>query len=214
MRKSSFAAVAAAAFVVAGTASADIINVTGAFVEISPPASVLLGDLESNTEIFAFAEMLGIDLESLEVDITLPGFYDELADLTPGVIFPETPVDVFFAHADPVGAENFVQFIGSITFDQDILGVIVLTSNLDATDDGLGHPGTQYPTGLIRGRGMDFAGANFDFITLSEDRRTITVDWRARHSVDQIRIITAVPGPGGLVLLVGAGLVGVRRRRR
>ncbi len=213
MRKKSLVP-ALAAFVFAGTASADIINVTGAFVEISPPPSVLMGDLESSTEIFAFREMLGLEVESIEVDITLAGFYDELDDLTPGVIFPETPVDIFFVHADPVGAEDFVQYVGTITFDQDILGVIVLTSNLDATDDGLGHPGTQYPTGLIRGRGMDFAGANFDFITLSEDRRTITIDWRARHSVDQIRIITAVPAPGGLALLAGAGLVGIRRRRR
>ncbi len=197
----------------AGPASAGIINTTGAFVEISPPGSVELGALESNTEIFAFAEMLGVWLEGdLPVDITSPGVYASADDLTPGLIFPKMPVDIYFLHSDPVGSDT-VTLLGSITFDQDILGIIVLSAGLDATDATLGYPGTVYPTGLS-GRGLDFAGSNFDILTLSEDRRTITVDWRTGTKVDHIRIITAVPGPGGLALLALAGLVGARRRRR
>ncbi len=197
----------------AGPASASIIGMTGALVEISPPGSVELGALESNSEIYAFAEMLGLMLEGdLAVDITSPGSYSSADDLTPGFIFPEMPVDVYFLHSDPVGGDT-VKLVGSITFDQDILGIIVLSASLDATDFILGFPGTVYPTGLS-GRGLDFAGTNFDILTLSEDRRTINVDWRTGFKVDQIRIITAVPGPGGLALLVLAGLVGVRRRRR
>ncbi len=197
----------------AGPASAGIIETTGAFVEISPPGSVELGALESNSAIFAFAEMLGIRLEGdLPVDITRPGVYDSADDLTPGLIFAEMPVDIYFLHSDPVGGDT-VKLVGSITFDQDILGIIVLSAGLDATDAMLGYPGTVYPTGLS-GRGLDFAGSNFDILTLSEDRRTITVDWRTGFKVDQIRIITAVPGPGGLALLALAGLVGARRRRR
>lgn len=195
-----------------GIASAGIIDTSGAILEIVPPSSVELDALESNSKIFAFTEMPGLTLDyELAVDITSPGFYGEVGNLTPGSIEAKTVVDVYFIHFDPV--KNLVNLLGSITFDQDILGVIVLNESLDATDRMLGFPGTAYPTGL-NNRGLDFGGVYSDFITLSEDRRTISINWQATRRVDQIRIITAIPAPGALVLLGLAGLAGTTRRRR
>ncbi len=196
----------------AGIASAGIIDTTGAIMEIAPPPSVELDALQSNSTIFAFTEMLELTLgKDVAVDITSPGFYNEPGDLTPGSIGAKTAVDVYFIHFDPV--VGLVNLLGSITFDQDILGVIVLNESLDATDGTLGFPQTAYPTGLIN-RGLDFGGVYSDFITLSEDRRTISINWQATRKVDQIRIITAIPAPSALVLLGLGGLAGTTRRRR
>ena len=176
-----------------GIASAGIIGTTGAIMEIAPPPSVELDVLESNSTIFAFTEMIGLSLgKDLAVDITSPGSYSEPGDLTPGLIAAKTVVDVYFLHFDPV--TGLVILSGSITFDQDIVGVIVLSDSLDATDRSLGFPGTAYPTGLTT-RGLEFGGVNSDFITLSEDLRTISIDRQATTGMDQIRIITAIPAP-------------------
>ncbi len=195
-----------------GVASAGIIDTTGSILQIVPPSSVELDVLESNSQIFAYTEMLGLTLDyELAVDITSPGFYGEAGNLTPGSIGAKTVVDVYFMHFDPVS--GLVNLLGSITFDQDILGVIVLNESLDATDGTLGFPQTAYPTGLIN-RGLDFGGVYSDFITLSKDLRTISINWQATRKVDQIRIITAIPAPGALVLLGLGGLAGTTRRRR
>ncbi|MCZ6734948.1 MAG: hypothetical protein O7C65_04065 [Planctomycetota bacterium] len=195
-----------------GIASAGIIDTTGAILEILPPPSVELGALEDSSHIFAFTEMLELPLgDELAVDITSPGFYGEVRDLMPGLIGAKTVVDVYFIHFDPV--VGLVNLLGSITFDQDILGVIVLSDSLNATDGTLGFPPTAYPTGLIN-RGLDFGGVYSDFITLSKDLRTISINWQATRKVDQIRIITAIPAPGALVLLGLAGLARTTRRRR
>ena len=173
-----------------GIASAGIIGTTGAIMEIAPPPSVELDALESNLRIFAFTEMLGLTLgKDIAVDITSAGSYSEPGDLTPGSIAATTVVDVYFLHFDPV--TGLVNLSGSITFDQDIVGVIVLSDSLDATDRTLGFPGTTYPTGLTT-RGLEFGGDFSDFITLSEDLSTISIDRSATTGVDQIRIITAV----------------------
>lgn len=195
-----------------GIASAGIIDTSGAILQIVPPSSVELGALESSSKIFAYTEMLGLTLDyELAVDITSPGFYGETRNLTPGSIGAKTAIDIYFVHFDPVS--GLVNLLGSITFDQDILGVIVLNDSLNATDRTLGFPQTAYPTGL-NNRGLDFGGIYSDFITLSENRRTISINWQATRRVDQIRIITAIPAPGALVLLGLAGLAGTTRRRR
>ncbi len=195
-----------------GIASAGIIDTSGAILQIVPPSSVELDALESSSNIFAFTEMFGLTLgKDVAVDITSPGFYGEARNLTAGSIWMNTVVDVYFLHFDPV--TGLVNLSGSITFDQDILGVIVLNESLDATDGTLGFPPTAYPKGL-NNRGLDFGGVYSDFITLSDNLRTISINWQATRRVDQIRIITAIPAPGALVLLGLAGLAGTTRRRR
>jgi hypothetical protein len=114
-----------------------------------------------------------------------------------------------------------------VTFSTDILGVILRQGNRNLTDsDGpLGAPGTDYPG--ADGRGLELGAASnpdSDQVTLSADRRTLTVHLAVAGVVDEIRVITAesfdqpapVPEPASLTL--GAiGMVaaaGWSRRRR
>jgi hypothetical protein len=181
---------------------------------IPPPPSVRPGALTSPDHFFAFYEGPGVTLSTpLHVDITTPGTYSNFNSLSPGVIPAGTEFNSTFIHSDHPGREVIID--GFVTFDAPILGVIVLTSSLNATDPILGHPGTLYPTGTDPERGYENDG---DSVTLSADRRTLTLHVDVIGPSDQLRVLTAVPEPSTLALL-GLGAFGLaasrwRRKRR
>jgi hypothetical protein len=155
---------------------------------IGAPASVKLNKLTSNTCVRLFHERQDVSLaRNLKVDISKPGTYDRRADLTPAWIPAGTVVDSHLLHADNIGNAK-VRLTGSVTFDADILGLIVSDRSLDKSD-GLGSPTTSYPTDLER-RGLELAWGG-DIVTVSPDRRTLTFDLGFSTVLDQIRVLTA-----------------------
>ncbi len=145
------------------------------------------------------------------VNLSAPGTADAANNFNPSptTIAAGTKADIFFFHSDPVGngPENYA---GSVTFSTNILGVIVTSALLDATDASLGHPGTLYPTGLAA-RGLE----NTDTATLSADDRTLTFNFTTTAAVNEVRVLTAIPEPPTLVLGgTGAAILLVFGRRR
>jgi hypothetical protein len=134
-------------------ATAGIVSTTGQVDLLSsPPASVKPGQLQSNTDIFAFTEQTDIKLSSaVNVDITSPGTYTTDASLTPGTISAGTSVASYFLHSDPQNNDSI--YDGSVTFSTPILGVIVLSGTLSNSDVQLGATGTAYPI-ADTGRGL------------------------------------------------------------
>jgi hypothetical protein len=187
----------------AEAANAGIISTTGAIdVLASPPPSVKLGDLRSDTELFTFQESSNLTLsQDVSVDITTAGTYQSKSSLTPGTISAGTEVDSYFLHSNPVHQPQV--YVGSITFSSPILGVIVLSAGLDKTDSLLGAPGTEYPTGNV-GRGLELSPTE-DYVTLSSDLKTLSVHFTTHDDIDEVRILTAaVPEPASLILAVPA----------
>jgi hypothetical protein len=169
------------------------------------PNSVMPGATESDTDIRAFKEQEGVLLtSSLAVDIavttTATVTYDENSDLSGGSIAALRKVDSHFLHADPVGsplAENSVKFCGGISFDAEIIGIIVrdYTERNSYADtlgksDFLGAIGTTYP-GIMHpsSRGLEFNGAPVFDIVVTQNRHQLWVGMNA-HLLDQIRVIT------------------------
>jgi len=130
----------------------------------------------------------------VNVNISQPGFYNEISDLTPATIPQGVSVNSYLLHLDGVG-QNLVLLQGSVTFDQDILGLIVLHNELLASQDILGAPGTFYS--LIDAGQIDFGGmANLpDNIFLTSDFKTIDVDLGVAPSYDVIRVVTVGSPP-------------------
>lgn len=178
-----------AAAALAATASATIVSTSGQVTLISPPPSVDIGALQSNTTMFAFDEQQCVRTSvDLPVDITVPGVYDDSGDLTPGVIPAGTLVSSHFVNADKVGIQPPpIELEGSITTNADILGIAITHHSLDATDV-LGAPGTIYPTGKF-GRGLNLDDQN-DFVVEQVDKRTVVVHSQVRIHTDQVRVIT------------------------
>jgi len=202
-----------AALELALPAGAALVNAGGTMFQLlPPPTNVSQNVLESDVAIFAFPELAAVLLgHDLVVDASLPGHYDELADLTGGVIPAGTAVNSYLLHQDnDPDVPGSPLRTGSVTFQEQILGVLIGDQWLQNTDGLLGLPTTTYGPGPHRGLEL----WALDEFTLSEDLHTLTLTQVTHSFQDQVRIVTAVPEPTTLALLVGGGLMTAFRRRR
>jgi len=174
----------------------------------------------SDNMVFFFQEAEALVLQQdLPLDITRPGVYGEDPDNAanfgvhssegvPGVVPAGSIINSYYLHYDSLtsGPTND----GSITFDefQEILGIIVETDTLKATDfiGGLGS---------LQGPRLAPGESSPDILTLGDDGHTISFNLlNGGSNVDQIRIVTTlVPEPATLSLLA-FGALGLLARRR
>jgi hypothetical protein len=197
------------------TANADLISSAGQVSVIAPPADVRVNlGIQSDTQSFFFTEQRNFILPSaVNVNITSAGTYTSNASLTPGTIAASTAVDSYYLHTDPVTTTNHL-YVGSVTFNTQILGVIVLDALFNASNGTLGHTGTLYSAS---GQGLEL-GSPTDAVTVTIVGNTLSFDFATSTAADDIRIITAasVPEPSMLpiLLLMCVGLCFAVMRRR
>jgi len=157
---------------------------------IPAPESTVFNDLEDNKIIWMFQEREGYALpSSVNVDISQPGRYTG-GRTTPGTIPAGTVVDCYFLHFDPVGSTNTTTTGQEITFTDEILGYVVYTNSLNATDPVLGSPATVYPTGQ-GARGFE----GVEDVEISSDGKSFIVHhFHSSFPGEEVRILTR---PGG-----------------
>ena len=119
------------------------------------------------------------------------GRVDATADLRAGTIPAGTCIDSHFLHADRPGVgspTSGVVYDGSVSFDSEILGVILLSPGLIASDADPGlAPTVTYDATPTRGLELDTEG---DEITINTSAKRIQVGFDVRLAMDQIRVIT------------------------
>jgi uncharacterized repeat protein (TIGR01451 family) len=166
---------------------------TGKVVRLSvAPPSVKLNALQHRTNVYAFDERQGATLPSaVAVDAMDPGTY---TSFPPGsaTIAAGTQVNSHLIHSDIPPRSYTARRTGTVTFSNDIIGVVASTNKLAASDT-LGAPGTLY-AGTTNWRGLEssengFPGMN-DRFTISADRRTVSFDFNT-YVMDEIRVITS-----------------------
>jgi uncharacterized repeat protein (TIGR01451 family) len=183
---------------IATSAQGAIIGTTGDVDDTQLiPVSLVTGAYESDASIFIFAEQQAFALTGdLTLDIDASGLYQLETDLTGGTIPSGTKVNSYIMHFDKVGGAGDLSLAGSVTFDRDVLGIIILTENLDNSDDAVGDAGTQYESDSPDPQWHDFREPELngqDTIDLSGDKRTVTVAWFTAQAIDEIRIIEQAP---------------------
>ena len=147
-------------------------------------------DLESNAMLFALQENESVMLPD-DVMTDAIGYI-------PAMPVPYgTAVDSHFIHGQ--WNESPVTISGSITFDSEILGVIVSDYGLQNTDELLGMPYLMYPAmSMMRGLEPDTLYQN-DSLTISSDLRTLDMQLSFGHDTplnpDQFRVITLAGEP-------------------
>ncbi len=207
-------AIGLAAMFATGGALADIVSTSGAVTIVSAPSSVADEALTSDSTAYVFSESSTVLSSSLGVDIVDPGFYQFDSELQSASVAAGTSVVSYMITGnDDESNGHAPDLVGSVTFDQDILGVIITYSSLTASDSAVSNPGTSYLAGTSRDfrRGLEFVHAETDSVTLSGDLRTLSFEIHPTTAVDEIRIIVA-PEPASLALLALGGLMGLRRR--
>lgn len=200
-------------------ARADITSTHGDMtVAANPPLSVESGAWESTGSIRVFQEAGSLALtRAVTVDFSTTGMtYDDRKDFSPANLAEDTIVDSYLVHVDPVRRQSF-WYSGSVTFEREILGIIVTWKNMKASNLTLAAEGTKYLA--QRGFGIEIGRDKVDW---SVDGKSLTFWGHARPKIDQIRVLTKpfehdseIPTPGALSgLVLGAGLLGSRRQRR
>ncbi len=202
-------------------ANAALVSYSANVEVITPPASVQLEQLVSDTKIRVFEESTKTLAGSLPVDGIFSGDYPPLGREAYFSIASGTLVTSFLFHADLNGApSNPIPFIASATFSNEIIGLIFFSSTLGQTDTAVGSAFTSYPQAPSSDasfRGFEFGGVcaenTTDCVSLSQDRRTISLAWSVAEYSDQLRVIVSVPTPATIALL-GLGLAGIGAARR
>ncbi len=174
---------------------AGIVAAGGAVQIISPPATVVTGKLESDSVIPVFVEREAVALpQDITANITQPGTYDRSnSALSPAIIAGGTLVNTYLIHFDKVGGDDTkVGAEGSITFSEEILGLLAVSDVLKGTHLTLGATGTAYPNG--NAQDVEFRTRDA-YITLSPDLRTLSFNIVVTCCSDNIRVLTAVTAP-------------------
>jgi len=190
---------------------------TGSVISVAtPPADNANGTLTSASLIYVWYEGKTTTASAVTLERDgATGNFNGLGGPTSTLAAGST-VDSFLVHFDtPSGTTTLSNAAQqSITFNNEILGVILSTVQLGATDTTFGASGTTYTS--PNGRGMESS----DLFTISADRRTLTIrSLRVGAAfVDDLRVIVN-PEPGtfalfGLGVLALGGLITRRRKRR
>ncbi len=145
--------------------------------------------------IIVFPERFNASVrDSLSVTITEPGHYrpKELIGRETIIDLRGKRVNSYLLQYNPPYVEDApnsdqVPFVGQVTFDCPILAVIANRNQLKQSDPALGKHRFEYES--TQARGLEHG----DSLTLSEDRKTLGVDWLVMQSLkngmDQVRVI-------------------------
>ena len=175
-----------------------VLQTTGLMKFVSPGPDFVPGRYEDSDHILVFAERSGVVLETeILVDLDEPGQYQRIHRKERKSISAGRRVRSYLLQLDPIGRlqkkdPNKTRVMGQLTFDRPIVGLIGSTAKLDMTDDVLGHPRGEYPKtqrGIEPTRPDDLPDSGRDVVTLSQDRRTLSLDLSAGSAVDQIRVV-------------------------
>lgn len=163
-----------------------------------------------------FRERTGVTLRrSLPADILEPGdFFPEhtpdhlrtAANLPSGQVPAGSVVDSYYFHFDNesyhfrlrryLRCEGQIGVSGSVTFDRPVVGIILRSFKLNRSNSALGLRSVEYDEdALISFPGVNLTdGCQSDHMTLSADRRTLTVTNFTDIHHDNYRVLVAADG--------------------
>ncbi|MEM9159409.1 MAG: FecR family protein [Verrucomicrobiota bacterium] len=173
-----------------------ILDTEGSIHPSPPNVQSQLYDYESDENLIIFPEKRNLQLtEKVPFEFRGPGDH-AIQEKQPIKTFKPKASKRFrsyLLHYNPVGKEMdspLRNFQGSVTFDNRIIAIIADSASLRATDEIFQSEDIRFD----RSRGLETMhgqGDVIDSINISEDRKTLDIDFYANSAVDQIRVIVA-----------------------
>jgi FecR protein len=175
-----------------------VVNTGGKIRFAYPQSQLNPSDVTDADNIVIFPERFATKLRSdFTVSITEPGDYgpEEIIGRQETLTAEKRRVNTYLIQYHPPQVDdeansNPSRFVGEVSFDRPIIAIIADGDQLKASDQVLGRKRFVYPQGSQR------ALKNGDHLSLSQDRRTLKLDWQATaDGVNQIRVIVDVSDP-------------------
>jgi len=163
-------------------------------LRVAPPWPRKLWFIQSDDQISVVTEGYATTLNApVELNASEPGTYQNETDLTPLDLPAGSRVRSYFLHFKPNAPElgkerELVSVEGTITFNQAILGVILLEDELSATDAMFSDRNSPAARSV---RKLELGGGVIgDSFSISEDRKTLTLSLSVlRIFSDRVRVI-------------------------
>jgi len=175
-----------------------IVNTGGKIRFAYPQLGLNPADVTDADNLVIFPERFATKLRTdFTVSLTEPGDYgpDEIVGREETLHPEKRRVNTYLIQYRPPQAEgaaisNPIRFVGEVSFDRPIIAIIADGDQLTASDEVLGKKRFVYSSG--GGRSVK----NRDRLSLSQDRRTLKLDWQVgqdiEHGLVQIRVIVDV----------------------
>jgi len=172
-----------------------ILSTSGSVVPASPGTPEQLSKMESDDTVMVVPEKRNVIFDqSIEAEIIAPGSFSakNAKQLHHLPADPEMRLRSFLIRYNPKWSSDFRRFDGKVTFDRPVMAICCQGKYLDATDAAFANGA--YTD--VSERAREFRGIDLDqpvkfpeSVTLSEDRRTVSILFNAGISSDDIRVI-------------------------
>ncbi len=164
--------------------------VEGAMRVAEPNERAMPGKVVDRDRLLIFPERESVQLPAgFVMSATEPGAYHIPKGLKQQVALSlPVMVDSYLVQFNPgesLTSESPQRFSGTLKFDRPVVGLLFRAGMLDESDALLGLPSADFG-GVFR-RGINAS----DEVSLSTDRRTLTVSFDVLNGVDQIRVLVA-----------------------
>lgn len=176
-----------------------VVNTGGKIRFASPQPGLNPADVTDDDNLVIFPERFATKLRTdFTVSLTEPGDYglDEIVRREETLHPEKRRVNTYLIQYRPPLAEGTAQsdprrFVGAVSFDRPIIAIIADGDQLTASDEVLGKKRFVYASAGQRSL------KNSDRLSLSQDRRTLKLDWQTGQGTEnelvQIRVIVDVP---------------------
>lgn len=192
----------------------------GDVVTLALPLTSVVQGASTSHDALVFAEYAGTDHGGFTMDIDSNNTTNAGGTPHGFLVAADVAVCSYYVHFDDGNLNDVDVAVGSLTFDAEVMGLIVAgtintndifykegINTLCDTDDALGNDGTSYEPGATCGingdaRGLEFFNAdptlprptNQDPISISGDKKTVSFDLQISNKHDSFRIILpAIP---------------------
>jgi hypothetical protein len=141
----------------------------------------------ASEDAFLFEEFVGPLASGIEVDMVLPGDYKQIPSIQDTAIPAGTVLRSYVLVKTPKPEKQANLVSGSVTFDEEIVGIIVQNTTADAFARAIA-PSQMFVPGKADHDWIDLYSQE-DVLVLSQDRRTIEFAFETNDAPDTIRVL-------------------------